>query len=101
MQWVQLQPGLLEVPFRACASHQDQEPYALDADKVAALRNGHIGRGWRRGGGGSVGSTNCKHPVDKDVHKLSGDDYDNVDASAVRNGRSLGIGELTVRAAGQ
>ena len=101
MQRVQLQPGLLEVPFRACASHQDREPYALDADKVAALRNGHIGRGRRWGGGGGGGSANCEHPVDKDVHKSSGDDYDNVNASTVRNGRSLGIGELTVHAAGQ
>jgi hypothetical protein len=32
---------------------------------------------------------------------LSGDDYDIVDASAVRNRRSLGIGGLAVRAAGQ
>ena len=97
----QLRPGLLEVPFRACATRRDRDPYALDADKVAALRNGHIGRGRRWWGGGGSGSANCERPVDKDVHKSSGDDYDNVDASAVRNGRSLGIGELAVRAAGQ
>ena len=91
--------------FRACASRQDREPYALDPDKkLAALRNGHIGRGQgrRRGrGGGGGGFANRERPVDKDVRESSGDDYDNVDASTARNRRSLGIGRLAVRAAGR
>ena len=57
----------------------------LDPDEVAALRNGHIGWGRRRGGGGGGGSANCERPVDNDVHETSGDEYDNVDASAVRD----------------
>jgi hypothetical protein len=64
--------------FRACASRRDREPYALDPDEVAALRNGHIGRGRRRGGGGGG-------PVNKDVRESSGDEYNNINASAVRN----------------
>ena len=89
--------------FRACASRRDREPYALDPDEVlAALRNGHIGRGRRRGrGGGGGGSANRERPVDKNVRESSGDDYDNVDASAARNRRSLGIGRLALRAAGR
>ena len=87
--------------FRACASCRDQEPYTLDPDEVAALRNGHIGWKRRRGGGGGGGSANCEPPVDKDVRKSSGDDYDTVDTSATRNRRLLGIGRLAVRAAGR
>ena len=94
MLQAQLRPGLLEDPFRACASRRDQEPYALNPDKVAALHNGHIGRGRCRGEGGGSGSANHERPVNKDVRGLSGDDYDNVDASEVRNQRSLGIGGL-------
>ena len=66
--------------------------FALDPDKVAALRNGHIGRGRRRGGGSGGESAYCERPVNKDVCELSGDDYNNVDVSAARNQRSLGIG---------
>ncbi len=93
----QLRPGLLKVP----SVHR--EPYALDPDEVlAALRNGHIGRGRRRGqGGGGSGSANRERPVDKKVRESSGDEYDNLDASAARNRRSLGIGRLAVRAAGR
>jgi hypothetical protein len=87
--------------FRACASRRDREPYALDPDEVAALRNGHIGRGRRRGGGGGGGSANRERPVNKDVRESSGDDYNNINASAVRNRRSLGIGRLAVRAMGR
>ena len=63
--------------------------FALDPDKVAALRNGHIGRGRRRGGGSGGESA---YSVNKGVCELSGDDYNNVDVSAARNQRSLGIG---------
>jgi hypothetical protein len=31
----QLRPGVLEVPFRACATRRDQEPYTLNTDKVS------------------------------------------------------------------